>query len=135
MIFGLMKREAIIYEHRYMSWPTWHLKNVFCKMACGKIRWLVEYVPLVPTFSRQTIDHQDPRAVGNSTPILPASRPLTLSKNELAAINRNDDNVFPKHNFRTKLREVELFVRDKPMVEPCDPDMSIEEIGWSADYG
>ena len=72
-----------------MSWPTLHFKNILSEIACAQILGIVEYVPLIPAVSRDTLDRPDFRAVRNLASTLPSCGKLGLVRH-VAAIDGSD---------------------------------------------
>jgi len=95
----------------------WHFKDILFKMARAEVSGIVKDVPFVPTCTRQTFDIVIFGAVRNLPASLPTSRYLFASKYKWAAVNRRDGDVFPEHDIRADLQEVESLVRDQPFVE------------------
>src|SRR5262245_54007989 len=109
---GLVQGKAIVHKYAYVSLLWWRFKNILSKMACAEVGGIVEDVPFVPTSTRQTLNIFDFAAIRNLLPTLPTSRLLFVGRYERATVNRCDGDVFPEHDFRTDLQEVELLVRD-----------------------
>src|SRR5205814_8073893 len=85
-------------------------------MAGAEVYGSVEDVPFVPSAMRYVLSIFNLRAVRNFRPTLPTSRRLLVRGHKLAAINGSDRDIFPEHDFRAQFQEVEIFVRDQPLV-------------------
>lgn len=111
-----MQCKAIIHKHTDVSVFVRHLKNVFFKVAGAEIRRVVEDVPLVPAVMWHISCTLDFGTVRNATTTLPAIRSFFLSRNKLAAIDGGDRDVLAENDLWTECQEVEIMVRNQPLV-------------------
>jgi hypothetical protein len=108
--------EAIVHKIAKMSVLLCYFENILSKMACADVCGSVEDVPFVVAVMRYVLSNFNFRAVRNFHPTLPASSDFFVGRSKPAAIDRSDGDVFPKHDFGAQLQEVEIVVRDQPLV-------------------
>src|SRR5689334_9072476 len=85
-------------------------------MAVAEVGRSVEDIPFVPPVTRHVFTIVDLRTVSNIRTALPTSCLLFLGGDKLAAVDGSDREVFPKHDFWAQLKQIEIFVRNEPLV-------------------